>query len=135
MSRTRNENEELPVFDDESNTNSNEEGSKMGASTDANLEDLVKRLEKLTAENNKLRRKAKDKKTKKTLPQANKKTPHMKRMSPRKGRKEEIIAISPPITQCLSIMIICLALSLTLPYPLAKLPILMELVIINGGIT
>jgi predicted aconitase len=135
MSRTGNGNEELPVFDDESNTNNNEEGSKMGASTDANLEDLMKRLEKLTAENNKLRRKAKDKKTKKTLPQANKKTPHMKRMSPRKGRKEEIIAISPPITQYLSIMIICLALPLTLPYPLAKLPILMELVIINGGIT
>jgi predicted aconitase len=135
MSRTGNGNEELPVFDDESNTNNNEEGSKMGASTDANWEDLMKRLEKLTAENNKLRRKAKDKKTKKTLPQANKKTPHMKRMSPRKGRKEEIIAISPPITQYLSIMVICLALPLTLPYPLAKLPILMELVIINGGIT
>jgi predicted aconitase len=135
MSRTGNGNEELPVFDDESNTNNNEEGSKMGASIDANLEDLMKRLEKLTAENNKLRRKAKDKKTKKTLPQANKKTPHMKRMSPRKGRKEEIIAISPPITQCLSIMVICLALPLTLPYPLAKLPILMELVIIIGGIT
>jgi hypothetical protein len=40
----------------------------------------------------------------------------MKMMSPRKGRKVEIIAISPVITQCLSIMIICLALPLTLPY-------------------
>jgi hypothetical protein len=60
------------------------------------------------------------------------KTPHLKRMSPRTGRKEETIAISLPITQCLSIMIICLALPLTLPYPLAKLPTLMELVIING---
>jgi hypothetical protein len=39
-----------------------------------------------------------------------------------------------PITKCLSIMIICLALPLTLPYTLAKLPILMELVIINGSI-
>jgi hypothetical protein len=62
------------------------------------------------------------------------KTPHLKRMSPRKGRKEETIVISLPITQCLSIMIICLALPLTLPYPLAKLPILMKLVIINGSI-
>jgi hypothetical protein len=59
----------------------------------------------------------------------------MKRLSPRKGRKEEIIVISPPITQCLSIMIICIALLLTLLYLLAKLPILMELVIINGSIT
>jgi hypothetical protein len=62
------------------------------------------------------------------------KTPHLKRMSPRKGRKEETITISLPITQCLSIMIICLALPLTLLYPLAKLPTLMELVIINGSI-
>jgi hypothetical protein len=54
------------------------------------------------------------------------KTPHLKRMAPRKGRKEETIMISLPITQCLSIMIICLALLLTLPYPLIKLPILME---------
>jgi hypothetical protein len=64
MSRTRNENEELPVFDDESNTNNNEEGSKTGASIDAKLEDLMKKLEKLTAKNNKLRRKAKGKKIK-----------------------------------------------------------------------
>jgi archaellum component FlaC len=64
MSRTGNENEELSVFDDESNSNNNEEGSKIGASTDAKLEDLMKRLEKLTAEINKLRRKAKGKKTK-----------------------------------------------------------------------
>jgi hypothetical protein len=64
MLRIGNENEELPVFDDESNTNNNEEGSKTGASTDVKLEDLMKRLEKLTAETNKLRRKAKGKKIK-----------------------------------------------------------------------
>jgi hypothetical protein len=64
MSRTGNENEELSVFDDESNSNNNEEGSKIGASTDAKLEDLMKRLEKLTVEINKLRRKAKGKKIK-----------------------------------------------------------------------
>jgi hypothetical protein len=62
------------------------------------------------------------------------KTPHLKRLSPRKGRKEETIVISLPITQCLSIMIICLALPLTFPYPLAKLPILMEFIIISGSI-
>jgi hypothetical protein len=58
----------------------------------------------------------------------------MRRMSLRKGRKEETIAISLPITQCLSIMIICLALPFRLPYPLAKLITLMELVITNGSI-
>jgi hypothetical protein len=36
----------------------------MGASADATLEDLMRRLEKLTTEKNKLRRKAKGKKTK-----------------------------------------------------------------------
>jgi hypothetical protein len=64
MSRTRNENEELPRFDDQTNPNNNVEGSKTRASADATLEDLIRWLEKLTAENNKLRRKAKDKKTK-----------------------------------------------------------------------
>jgi hypothetical protein len=62
------------------------------------------------------------------------KTPHLKRMSPRKRRNEETITISLPITQCLSIMIICLTLLLTLPYPLAKLHTLMELVITNRSI-
>jgi hypothetical protein len=33
-----------------------------------------------------------------------KKTPHMKRKTPRKGRKEETIAISLPITHCPSIL-------------------------------
>jgi hypothetical protein len=53
-----------PRFDDKSKTNISEESSKMRASTDAKLEDLMKRLEKLTAENNKLRRKVKAKRTK-----------------------------------------------------------------------
>jgi hypothetical protein len=62
------------------------------------------------------------------------KTPDLKKMSPRMGRKEETITTSLPITQCLSIMIMCLALPFTLPYLLAKLHTLMELVIINGSI-
>jgi hypothetical protein len=64
-----------------------------------------------------------------------KKTPHMKRKTPRKRREEETIAISLPITQCLSIMTIYLAIPPTPPYPLAKLSTLMELVITNGSIT
>jgi hypothetical protein len=58
----------------------------------------------------------------------------MKRKTPKKKRKEETIMISLPITQCPSIMIICLALLLTPPYPLAKLATLMELVITNRSI-
>jgi hypothetical protein len=68
------------------------------------------------------------------LPQTKKKTPHMKRKTLRKGREKETIMISFHITQCPSIMIICLALPPTPPYPLAKLPTLMELVITNGSI-
>jgi hypothetical protein len=52
------------VTDDKSKTNISEESSKMRASTDAKLEDLMKRLEKLMAENNKLRKKVEVKRTK-----------------------------------------------------------------------
>jgi septal ring factor EnvC (AmiA/AmiB activator) len=51
-------------FDDKSNANNSEENSKTKASTDAKLEDLMKKLEKLTTENNKLRRNVKAKRTK-----------------------------------------------------------------------
>jgi hypothetical protein len=72
---------------------------------------------------------------KEALPQAKKKTPHLKRKSPKGGRKEEEIMIRLPTTKCLLITIICPALPLILTYPLAQLPILMELIIINGSIT
>jgi hypothetical protein len=64
MSRSKDEDDAILRVDDKSNTNNSEESSKMRASTDAKLEDLMKRLEKLTAENNKLRRKVKAKRTK-----------------------------------------------------------------------
>jgi hypothetical protein len=64
MSRNGDEDDATPRFDDKSNYNNNKESSKMRASTDAKLEDLMKRLEKLTTENNKLRRKVKAKRTK-----------------------------------------------------------------------
>jgi hypothetical protein len=60
----RDENEELPRFVVETNPSTNIESSKMGGSADATLEDLMRNLEKLTTENDKLRRKAKGKKTK-----------------------------------------------------------------------
>jgi septal ring factor EnvC (AmiA/AmiB activator) len=64
MSRNGDEDDATPRFDNKSNTNNNEEGSKTRASIDAKLEDLMNRLEKLTDENNKLRRKVKSKRTK-----------------------------------------------------------------------
>jgi regulator of replication initiation timing len=64
MSRNVNENDATPRFDDKSKTNISEENSKTRVSTDAKLEDLMKRLEKLMTENNKLRRKVKAKRTK-----------------------------------------------------------------------
>jgi hypothetical protein len=64
MSRNGDKDDATLRFDDKSNTNNNEESSKMRASTDAKLEDLMKRLEKLTIENNKLRRKVKAKRIK-----------------------------------------------------------------------
>jgi septal ring factor EnvC (AmiA/AmiB activator) len=64
MLRNGDEDDATPRFDDKSNTNNNEESSKTRASIDAKLEDLMKRLEKLTAKNNKLRRKVKTKRTK-----------------------------------------------------------------------
>jgi hypothetical protein len=60
---SRNEDDATLRFDDKCKTNNSEESSKMRASTDAKLKDLMKRLEKLTAENNKLRRKVKVKRT------------------------------------------------------------------------
>jgi septal ring factor EnvC (AmiA/AmiB activator) len=64
MSRNGDEDNTTLRFDDKSKTNISEESYKMRASTDAKLEDLMKRLEKLNAKNNKLRRKVKSKRTK-----------------------------------------------------------------------
>jgi hypothetical protein len=64
MSRTGEEDEVPPWFNDENNRNNNQKDDKSRASRGPSLEDLRRRLEKFTAENNKLRRKAKGKKTK-----------------------------------------------------------------------
>jgi hypothetical protein len=49
MSRNGDEDDATLRFNDKSNTNNNEERSKTTSSIDAKLEDLMKRLEKLTA--------------------------------------------------------------------------------------
>jgi hypothetical protein len=64
MSRNTDEDDATPSFDDKCKTNISEESSKTRASIVVKLEDLMKRLEKLTAGNNKLRRKVKAKRTK-----------------------------------------------------------------------
>jgi hypothetical protein len=64
MSKTEKIHEVLQKFDEEGNPVTIEEGSKIGASNTPTLEDLMKRLEKLTTKNNKLRRKIKAKRTK-----------------------------------------------------------------------
>jgi hypothetical protein len=64
MSRNGDEDDATLRFDDKSKTNNSEESFKTRASIDAKLEDLMKRLEKLTTENNKLRRKVEAKRTK-----------------------------------------------------------------------
>jgi hypothetical protein len=67
MLRTGEEHEVPPRFDNENNTNINKEDDKSRASGGPSLEDLMRRPEKLLVENNKLRRKAKGKKTNETL--------------------------------------------------------------------
>jgi hypothetical protein len=49
-----------PKFDEEDNLVNIEEGSKSGTSRAPTMEDLMKRLEKLKAENKKLRAKKKE---------------------------------------------------------------------------
>jgi hypothetical protein len=64
MSRNRDEDNASLRFDVEDTMNNNQDGVKSRASNAPILEDLMQRLEKLMVENNKLRRKAKCKKTK-----------------------------------------------------------------------
>jgi hypothetical protein len=122
MSRTGEIQEVPQKFDEEGNPIIVEEGSKTGASNAPTLEDLLKRLEKLMTENNKLRRKIKAKRAKGGSSSSKEEDFSNEEDVSKKGRKDETIAISFPITQYLSIMIICLALPLTLPYSLVKLP-------------
>jgi hypothetical protein len=134
MSRTGDKDVVPPKFDDEGNPTNIENGSKSGASLGPTLEDLMSKLENLTTENKKFRAKGKGKKTKGNSSSSEEENSSFEEKSPKRGTKEEEIMISLPITQCLLITILCLALPLILSYPFAKLHILMELIIINGSI-
>jgi hypothetical protein len=61
MSRTGDEDEFPMKFDAEGNPTNNDNGSKLGAFVGPTLEDLMRRLEKLTTKNKKLRAKAEGK--------------------------------------------------------------------------
>jgi hypothetical protein len=97
----------------------------MRASTDTKLEDLMKRLEKLTAKNNKLRRKVKAKMTKGCSSSSEEENSK----KGKKGRNNHDKLFYNSMYFNYDNMP-----STTRPYPLAKLPTLMELVITNGSI-
>jgi hypothetical protein len=88
MSRNGNEDDATLRFDDKSNTNNSEESSKTRASIDAKLEDLMKRLEKLTAENNRLKRKVKVKRTKGGSSSSKEEDSSYEEEDSKKGKKE-----------------------------------------------
>jgi hypothetical protein len=96
------------------------------------VKELMKKIEKLNSELNKLN--AKEKKGKKMAPQVMMMIPHMKRKHLTKQRGTRKSVTSHPIMLCLLITITCLSLRLTSPCPLVKLHILMEQTIINGSI-
>jgi phage-related minor tail protein len=87
MSKNGDEYDATLRFDDKSNTNNNEESSKMRALTDAKLEDLMKRLEKLTVENNKLRRKVKAKRIKECSSSSEEEDSSYEEEDSKKGKK------------------------------------------------
>jgi hypothetical protein len=66
MSRTEEIEEVPPKFDEEGNPVIIEEGFKTGASNAPTLEELMRRVEKVTSKNKKLRAKAQGKKTKRS---------------------------------------------------------------------
>jgi hypothetical protein len=92
----------------------------------------MKKLDKLKAENKRL--KAKGKKGTKYSSSMKMVIPHLKRKSSTRGGKEETSTISLLTILYLSITITCQILLLTLPYLLVRLPVLMGQTITNGSI-
>jgi hypothetical protein len=115
-------------FDVENSTNNNQDGAKSGAHNAPTLEDLLRRLEKLTVENTKLRKKAKGKKTKGGSSSSEDEDSSLEEDVSKKEKKGRNNHDKPSYNS------MSFNYDNVLPYPLAKLPILMELVIINGSI-
>jgi hypothetical protein len=97
VSRIGEEDEVSPKFNEEGNPVNVNESSKSGASNTSTLEDLMRKLEKLTAKNKRLRAKAKGKKTKGSSSSSKEENSSCEENVSKKGRKEEEIMISLPI--------------------------------------
>jgi predicted RNase H-like nuclease (RuvC/YqgF family) len=111
-----------------------EDGVNTETSTTPTLEELTRRLEKLTAENNNLRRKLKGKKTKGGSSSSKDEDFSLEEDISKKGKKGRNNRDKPSHNSVSFNYDNMPSTTLTLPYPLVKLPILMELVIINGSI-
>jgi hypothetical protein len=134
MSRFGEIEEVPPKFDEEGNPIIVEEGFKMGASNAPTLEDLTRKLEKLTVESKKLRAKVRGNKTKESSSSSKEEDSSFEEEVSKKGKKGRRNLDKPFYNSMFLIIITNIALPLILSYMLAKLPILMELVIINGSI-
>jgi hypothetical protein len=121
-----------PPLNEDGNLIVVEGGTKSGTSTAPTVEELMKKLENLNAKLKKL--KTKDKKGKKYSSRTEDDDSSYQEEVSNKGKREKKSMVSPPIMLCLLITITCPSLSLILPYPLARLHILMGQTIINGSI-
>jgi hypothetical protein len=99
-----------PPLDEDGNPLLDKNASIAETSTTPTMEELMKKIEKLNSELNKLTRK-----TKRMAPQVMMMIPHMKRKPSIKQRGTRKSVISPPIMLCILITITCLALRLTPP--------------------
>jgi hypothetical protein len=112
-----------PLGDDEN-------ASITKASATPTVEELMKQIERLNAKLTKL----KIKKGKKNVSASEDDDSSCEEEASNKAKKDKKSVISPPIMLCLLTTITCLVSRLILPYPLARLLILMEQTIINGSI-
>jgi hypothetical protein len=134
MSRFGEIEEVPPKFDEEGNPIIIEEGSKMGASNAPTLEDLTRKLVKITVESKKLRAKVRGNKTKGSSSSSKEEDSLFEEEVSKKGKKGRRNLDKSFYNSMFLIIITNIALPLILSYMLAKLPILMELAIINGSI-
>jgi hypothetical protein len=75
-----------PPLDEDDNSIVGEDGTNTEISMAQTLEEFMRRLEELTAKKS-LEVRPKTRRQRETLPQVKKKTPHLKRMSPKRKKK------------------------------------------------
>jgi hypothetical protein len=114
--------------------NNNQEDDKSRASGGPSLEDLMRRIEKLTIKNNKLRRKAKGKKTKEGSFSSEDEDSSFEEDVSKKGKKGRNNHDKPSYNSMSFNYDNMPSTTAYTSIPLAKLPTLMEFIIINGSI-